>query len=286
MNQHLTPDVLARLADQDWSHLTPAERRHLAVCQECRDAVVEAAGVAHEYQRAVAPLPPPDLSATILARTTGRRHRRRRRGWALAAAAVPIAAALVLVLTTNLPGNRPSAVLIGPIQIALADRALESMQFPDLAASSAEVAFRGEAGRPSPVRSAIQDLAAAYRDDPDQARVAQWLVGGYLALDDLPTARLYADDALRHRPRDGRLLAAAGIVAFRQGQYARSDSLLMAALKAGHDGDDVRFNLAVLKLEQGRRRDAVTILRQLADSGDGDLAARAESLLQRITESG
>lgn len=283
MTDHLPPDVLARLAQHDWSRLTPEQRRHLAGCARCRDALVEASSLAHEFEARLDAAPaPPDVSAAILAHTSQRPRPARIRRWTWAAAALPAAAALVLILLTATPGGGPSPEAVAPIRLALAQGPVDAMVFPGLDTARSGEAYRGGPSPTSPLQATVQELVDAYRSQPDQARTAQWVVGGYLALDDLPSARLFADDALQRHPRDSRLLAAAGIVAFREGRLARSDSLLMAALEHGGTNPAVRFNVAILQLELGHRSQAITLLRQLAEAGGSPIATRAQDLLEQL----
>lgn len=283
MTDHLPPGVLARLADQDWSQLTPAQRRHLAACAACRDALVEAAGTAGAFREdPVRPTAPVGLTDRIAAATSGRRRVQRRR-WAAAATVLPAAAVLLVMLLAGRPDGQVPAHLVDPIRQALAGGAEAELVFPGLSGGpAATAAFRGRADDTA-LRAAVRDLGAAYDQHPERPELAQWLVGGYLALDDLPSARVFVDDALRHHRDHGGLLAAAGVVAYRQGQDTRADSLFTAAIAAGHDGPDVQFNLAVLHLALGRPHEAVTILRRLADDPDQPLAPLAATMLDRIS---
>lgn len=286
MTDHLPPDVLARLADQDWSQLSPAQRRHLAACAVCRDALVEAAGTVGAFRDTpTGPAAPPGLTARIVASTSGRRQARRRR-WTTAATVLPAAAVLLVVLLAGRPDDSVPSHLIDPVRLALAGVAEAELVFPGVAGeSSTTAAFRGR-GDDEALRAAVRDLGAAYRDHPERPELAQWLVGGYLALDDLPSAHVFVDDALRRHRGHGALLAAAGIVAYRQGNDVRADSLLTAAIAAGHDGPDIQFNLAVVHLSLGRPHEAVTILRRLADDPDQQLSPQAARMLARIGAAG
>lgn len=286
MTDHLPPDVLARLADQDWSELSPAQRRHLAACAACRDALVEATGTSVAFREAPSgPAVPSDLTSRIVAATSGRRQVRRRR-WATAATVLPAAAVLLVMVLAGRPDDSAPDHLIDPVRLALGGATEADLVFPGLSGeSSGNATFRGR-GDDEALRAAVRDLGVAYRDHPDRPELAQWLVGGYLALDDLPSARVFVDDALRRHRGHGALLAAAGVVAYRQGNDARADSLLTAAIAAGQDGPDVQFNLAVVHLSLGRPHEAVTILRRLADDPAQPLASQAARMLDRIGAAG
>lgn len=286
MTDHLSPGALARLAEGDWSHLAPEQRRHLAACSCCRDAVVEAAGTACAFDDSPAPpMAPVGLTAQIAAATSGRRRTRRRR-WAATATVLPAAAVLLMmVLVGRAPVGAPDH-LMDPIRLSLAQGADTELVFPGTSGVIVPDANLRGSVEDAAVRDAVRELVAASRAHPERPELAQWLVGGYLALDDLPSAQVFVDDALRQHRGHGGLLVAAGVVAYRQGHDVRADSLLTAAVAAGEDSPEVQFNRAVVQLALGRSHEAGTILRRLADDPDQPLAAAASRLLDRLGHAG
>jgi hypothetical protein len=282
MSEHLSIDDLAVLAERGGADLTAVQRDHLASCWLCRDAIEEARRASREFASAPHASSASARAVTeILSRTSERRPPRRTRWWP-AAVGVPVAAALALLILAPQPERHAlSDEMVAPIHTVLANRDIGAMVYPGVNAGVEQEPSRLGAGQGDRVAASVRTLAARQRQHPDDPRITRWLVAGYLALDDLPGARTFVEDGLRRHPDDARLLAAAGLVAYRSGAFADARELLQAAHVAGGDQREIMFNLAVLELEVGSRDDAVVMLQRLSDQGDDLLTTRAAALLAR-----
>jgi len=280
MRSHLETNVLARLAENNWSGLADSQKQHLRECQDCRDAIVEiAAATATMGRQPMAA--PASLRHAILDRTS------RRRTWAQrlrrpALVGLPAAAVLALVMVTVT--QQPATIdhdLINPVGRVLASRSVNAMVFPGVLLDDEDrPRFRGGQPTDDEIAATVSQLTTAYNSDPGNPCVARWLLGAYLAVDDLRTAQLFARDAVRRHGDDSDLLAAAAIVWYRSGDYAQADRLLTAAADRASDQDVIRLNRALLKRATHHHEQAEVILRELVASEPSPIASRAASLLR------
>ncbi len=282
MNVHLSPALLARLADHGESGLSRGQRDHLASCRHCRDAVFEAEATSREFRARKGLAAPASMVATILASTSGSvRPRVARRRWA-AIVGLPMAAVLVFLIVSPVVDPPPLAPeLVGPIAGVLADRHGGAMVFPGAVGEpEAGPALRGIA-EDSALVASVQALADRYHDSANDPSAAMWLIGGYLALDEVSTARTFATDALRRYPDAETVLVAAAVVAYRGGEFERAQALLQDAIAAGDTEPATLLNLAIVQLDLGHADDALPTLQQLAGHAPSAVAARAAAILAR-----
>lgn len=283
MNDHLDLNLLARLAEGDFDDLTPAQRRHLAACRQCQDAVVETASVLAEAADVTVPTPPRTRDA-VLNRTTPRPRRvawRRPVSWA----AVPMAAALAWLLVAAPWDPSVDPALTGPVGQALSNQAVTAMVFPGApVATGAAPTFRGGDDPAVDLVQTVDELTRAYNDDHANPDLARWLLGAYLAVNDLRTAELFARDAVRRHGRDAGVLAAAGVVAYRAGHFEQAADLLAGAAAIEPDRRDLRYNRAILALASGHQAEAAALLQGLRNAEGDPLAGRAAELLNLSTD--
>jgi tetratricopeptide (TPR) repeat protein len=142
----------------------------------------------------------------------------------------------------------------------------------------------GSAQPSSPVSNAVRRLAARAPGSIEQrAEAALWLGIGYLALDDLTSARIQLDAALEESPERVELLNLAAIRAYRAGELALAEGLLRRAL-AAHPGNALsQLNLGIVLPGEGRREEAAALLRDVESRKLGALSARARLVLGEIT---
>jgi hypothetical protein len=294
---HIEPARLAAVAEGRRELLEPGDWRHLATCQACRDALDEATVFRFEWlqdeERFAAD---PGLvgairaatSETDLGRRSGRPARDRVGSWRLAVPALAAVLALVVLVVgrDDHGGQEPRGLELSghveQIRHALKLTADHAMVLPDLPLPrSAGPVYRDRAGDDlAGVSAAVRALGEAYGNERGDPGIAFWLVAGHLARDELVAADFYVQDALRYHPRDNRLTALAGVVAYRNNRLAQADSLFRAALDRDDDLERVRYNLGVLLLEMGHTGEGRRILEHLRErSEDPRLAERAAALL-------
>lgn len=250
--------------------------RHLAGCPRCMAVYAEFAGaraaLLTEAGRAEVPAEwltrglavgaggatPSSTAAAGGARppsTIGRRGRARR--------VALLAAAAALVLVVGLEGSRLWGLRRDHAALAAAFRAdsygglLYGEGF-----MPAPAGLRG-AALPPEAEGALARLAARAAHGPRSADEAFWLVGGFLAEDDLDNADAHLREALRRFPGDDRLLALAGTLAYKRNDLVGAGDALNEALARRRTADHL-YNLALVRRAQGQSAAAEELLRELA----------------------
>jgi len=276
--EHLTPDILADLADPagaGWSD----ERilAHLGQCRHCM-AIYAEFGRAHvQHGLAMkADLPPHDLfeaGKAIASRAvpaSGAPDVRRRIRFASAAAAV-VAGVLLAGWGTGWL-ERPPAVapdLRHTISESLREDSYQGLLY--------DRAFMPRArGTRGPVDEAtnLTPLVRAFTADESSADVAFWLVAGLLAEGRGRDADSYLSQALARFPADARLRNLAAILAYKNSELVGAERELREALRIERSPAYV-FNLARVLEEQGRFADAKPLWEEVLRHPDAAMAALA-----------
>lgn len=149
----------------------------------------------------------------------------------------------------------------------------------DLTARRALADGQARAGRFAEARASYQ---AVVQQVPDDGRALNNLANVLLKLDD-PAALQVAERALLLRPTDADVIDTAGWAAFRAGQPDRALQLLRDARLRSPDNPDIRFHLATVLAQSGRRDEArEEVEAALKVPGGFDSASQAQALRQSL----
>jgi tetratricopeptide (TPR) repeat protein len=290
---HPSYDDLAAFADG----VLPADRadtirEHLASCAMCLGAYSDAL----ELRTAEAVEVPPELiarAAHVPLRPSAAASLPRRRmspvriAWAGAAMVVVVVGAWGVV-TSMRSRDQFGGVDLTPFRasaLAMSASVRDQLVVPGgetwADRAPATVVRSGSPAMPPSLPEAVERLATArFPSAHDRAEAGRWLGVGYLALDDLTSARIALDAALAEAPAREELLVLAAARAHRSGETAAAEDYLRRALTAHPHSALVRLDLGiVLSTDPGRRNEARVLLSELTSTDHGPLTTRAWRVL-------
>ncbi|MDH3198123.1 MAG: tetratricopeptide repeat protein [Candidatus Krumholzibacteria bacterium] len=290
---HLTEEQLSILADGKLAEGEGALLRgHLRACPECSRALQDLRRYTAIWETDASVLRAP---AELAAFAHGLPRRERAAGrplwttWAprLAAASALVAAVAAIALWQ--PWRGPAGGgdydrLLGPVQAAVETASNGgAILLPGAEATAASTlpGYRaGHADADEAVAEALRMLSQVYLAGRASADVAHWLVSGFIAVGDIETARVYAEDARLRFPDDVRFIVLEAITAYRSNEMPRAERLLQTALERDPQSGAALLNLGLVQYEQGQWDNARRTFQMVrARFAGSPLEARAAALL-------
>ncbi len=301
-DNHLAEEILAALVE---GNLEGADKEraqeHLARCRSCMAAFGEAVRFQSRWlDEPEAFVPTPEMiaaarGATVRAtpvRAERKPPRHRQVAWGLRPVIVTLgaaAAALVALLLWLSPGLMQGGASSNPSVVALVQRAAERASAHGMVLPFGEgfslddmTVYRAGAPESSPeLTDAIGSMIERYEQGDASGQAACLLVAGQLAAGHLGNARVFVAEA-RQRYADVSCLATLeAIIAYRENQVDRAESLLRQVLRDESGNLLASFNLGLLLAERGRYEEARPLLERVRDARpQSPLASRAEALLE------
>ena len=300
---HLTDEEIALFIDKSYADIdVDGVVEHLKRCRRCFDLYRDSA-----RDSAVWSMSPGEFALSAEIANVGKAvasrdavfqekpnatdgSRRSHGGWRYAVAVVTVALVVAAAVVFFGEGDRREAAapdhVVGTIQIAVESAAPHwAMIIPggEMVPAKPTVVYRsGAVVENDSLRSAIKRLIQSYEPGSPDVEVARWLIRGLLATGQIDAAGDYTRDARQAHPNDTELTMLGALIAFRDGDYAGSERLLVDVVAESPGNAVAMFNLAVALYHQGRSTEASDILAQIM-SGPGPLAHRVDSLQKMIS---
>jgi len=294
---HLTEEQLSLLADGTLAEGEGALlREHLRACDDCAAALQDLRRYRAIWETDPSVLrAPADLVA--FAHALPRRERAAQRVaarpvWMTWLPRVAAAGALVAVVAAALiwkPWRGPAGDdgydrLLRPVRVAVETASTGGailLPGAEERAASLQAGYRaGHVDADATVAEALRMLSQLYLEEHASADVAHWLVSGFIAVGDIETARVYAEDARMRFPDDVRFIVLDAIAAYRTGEMARAERLLQTALQRDPQSGAALLNLGLVQYEQGQLDNARRTFELVQSRFAGSpLEARAAALL-------
>jgi len=302
---HLSDDILAALVEGGLRGEEQARaREHLARCRTCMAAYAEAARVQSIWLAEPEVFAPTDeivrlgvaVGSSVAGAAQSRasrqvpRHRQAPHGLrpvvlSLAGVAVGLTAVLLWL--------RPGILAPGPPAdrsvVALVERAAQRASAHGMVLPFGEnftvedmAIYRAGGTEPDPaLNEAIQTMIDSYERGEAPGRTACLLVTGQIAAGQLGNARAFVSEARRQHPDNACLATLEAIIAFRENDLDRAETLLRRIVE--HDPGNVvaTFNLGLLLIERGQAAEAAPLLRAAQEAKPhSPLGSRAAALLE------
>lgn len=141
--------------------------------------------------------------------------------------------------------------------------------------------YRGDVpGGGRELQQALEDAHEVYESPDATADLAGWIIAGELAAGQLGNARTLAGDARRRFPDNLRLAALEAVVAYRESNLDKADSILREILGSDSAHVIAHFNLGLLLCERGQRHEGHIHLERAKQLAAGrPVARRAAAML-------
>jgi tetratricopeptide (TPR) repeat protein len=294
---HLTEEQLSILADGKLAEGEGALlREHLRACSECSRALQDLRRYAAIWETEASVLRAP-AELVAFAHGLPRRERAAQRAadrplwitWVPRLAAASAVVAVVAAIALWQPWRGPTGGgdydrLLGPVQAAVETASNGgAILLPGAEATAASTlsGYRaGHADADPAVSEALRMLSQVYLEGRASADVAHWLVSGFIAVGDIETARVYAEDARLSFPDDVRFIVLEAIAAYRSNEMPRAERLLQTALERDPQSGAALLNLGLVQYEQGQWDNARRTFQMVrARFAGSPLEARAAALL-------
>ncbi len=305
---HLSDDTLAALVEGNLrGHEETSARDHLVRCRTCMAAYAEAVRFQSIWLDEPETLVPADeivrlglaISSTTQDRRVGDASRpapRRRLAplglrpvaLALGSIAVVLVAAVLWIrpgwLEPAPPGDRD---LVARVVRAAEQASAHGMVLPfgdDFTVEDMTAYRAGGVESDAELKTAIQALIARYEQEQSSSRAACLLVAGQIAAGQIGNARVFVAEARRTRPDEPCLATLAAIIAFRENDLDRAESLLRQVVQRDPTDMVATFDLGLLLVERGRAAEAEPLLRAVQQARPRTpLGSRAAALLEEGT---
>ena len=291
---HISPEVMAELADDTPRPDRDALLQHVASCGQCAAVYAELVhhranfiggdGVATtnaDWVRLGLEIPESVAARTSRSSEPPLRDHRRSIRVLLPVAVVVIAIATGVWLSQPRHRAHPSFVVdtAHAVEQRMAEEPLDVAYSTLVATSGATV--RNGGSEAIELSTSLAKLADYYNHERMTADVAYWLIGGYIATGQMRNAEVYMGEALEKFPADGRMHRLAGILAYKQSDLAVAEQHFRAAIEATPRDGIAWFNLGTLLTEQDRLEEAGPALSKAGELLRGTpLASRASTISQ------
>lgn len=315
---HLDAESLAAFADGNRRGLPPRLWKHVLRCPACQGKLVEAVRVQHAWMEgaARAPIDPalrslaegiPGLAGQPLAVAPSDVHPaatnegsrlqplhsrqlrpRRSLGWlgirwlrpltVAAGAAVVVGGIVLLISQLRESGPRDSA---GKIENAILLASSLGMALPggELAGEGPSAIYRGDLSQDAALLLELEVLERRLAASPGTMAEHQMLIGGDIAAGRLQAANDHIDRVPESSRNEPGLLVLRAVLAYRNSDLDTAEMHLRNAVRSAPNDPLIRFDLAWVLSETGRRSEAAVEIDAVQRLAPGSpLARRAERL--------